>query len=131
WSEWLFVRIAVDGAALGELVVAEAALVGARAAPQVLEAEVVGQEARGVDRADGRIDHVEQPAGHAGDRRREGVEGGGDPPDPAEGIRLAGVREVIEPPGELGAVGAEGGDLVERVAKRLRGGRQGAGAGGA
>src|SRR4051812_24851445 len=130
--------VAIDCAALVELVVAEAALVGARAALQVLEPDPIGEIVRAERLTDAGAerdldDLVDVVAGDAGGRRPdgEGVGGHRDPSDAAEGVGEAGVREVIEPAGELGAVGAQHGDLVERVLQRVGRGGQGAGSRGA
>src|SRR5215210_2627054 len=85
-AERNLVRIAIHRAALGQLVLAETALVGAGAALQILEAEVAEQGAARVDRTDARSGDVEQAAGDAGDGGREGVERGGDPPYTPEGV---------------------------------------------
>src|ERR687892_1062219 len=55
------IRIAVDRAGLGELLLGEAALVGARAAAQVLDAGDLGED----------LSRVEQRTESAADRRRQ------------------------------------------------------------
>src|SRR5213083_813044 len=134
WTHRNLIRVAVDRVALSELVVGEAALVGARAALQILDAgegaeEVAPAEGLAATAEDGEDVVAGDPAGGwAGGER---VGGDRDAADPAEGVREAGVPEVIEPAGEVGAVGPKGGDLVERVLERVGGGGQGAGSGGA
>src|SRR3954447_5115997 len=71
------VLVAVDGAALGELLLSQAALVGAGAAPQVLDAEGAEQ----VGRADGlaaAAEDLQGAADHAGGAGGERVRQGGD-----------------------------------------------------
>ena len=79
---------------------------------------------------------VASSAGEVDDRQvvgaeREGVEGRADPADAAVGVGDPGVAEVVEPAGQLGRVGAEERELVERVARApspTRGRRPGAAA---
>src|SRR6476469_1530728 len=136
WADRGLARIAVDGAALGELVLRETTLVRARAALQILGAEgaeQVGSAQRlaGAGEAERKLEDLRDavagdPGGRGSDAER--VEGGRDAADPAECIGEAGVPEVVEPAGELRRICPQRRDLVEGVLERVRRRRQRAGA---
>src|SRR6476469_8683683 len=122
WADRGLARIAVDGAALGELVLRETTLVRARAALQILGgegAEQVGSTERLADAgAEPNLEDLREavagdPGGGGSDAER--VEGGRDAADPAECVGEAGMPEVVEPAGELRRICPQRRDLVERV----------------
>src|SRR6478672_8859782 len=126
WAQGGFAGIAVDGSALGELILREAALVRAWAALQLFGPDGIHQvgpaERRAGAGAERNLDDLREavtrdPTGGGSDAER--VEGGRDAADPAECIGEAGVPEVVEPAGELGGVGPQGRDLVQGVLERV------------